>query len=89
MVPLSQRDKDILERIQRRATQIVQELANLPYEERLRQLNLTALEDRRIRGDLIGMYKIVNGFENVVSEQFFRNRAYTGLRGHSQMLEVD
>ena len=48
-----------------RATKIIPELANLPYEERLRQLNLTTLEDRRDRGDLIEVYTMLHGFENI------------------------
>ncbi len=28
-------------------------------------MNLTSLEDREIRGDLIEMYKIVNGIEKI------------------------
>ncbi len=35
------------------------------YEERLRLLDLTILEERRLRGDLIEWYKLVNGFEEV------------------------
>ena len=87
--PYLQRDKDALEKVQRRATKIVPELANLPYDQRLRELNLTTLENRRVRGDLIEVYKIVHGFENIGSDVFFRNRLYQGLRGHSHMFEVN
>ena len=35
-----------LERVQRRATKLIPNIANLTYQERLRRLNLTTLEDR-------------------------------------------
>ena len=34
-------------------------IRNKPYEQRMKTLRLTTLEDRRIRGDLIQMFKIV------------------------------
>ena len=39
------------------------ELRNLEYHDRLSQMNLTDLKTRRLRGDLIQMYKIINGLE--------------------------
>ena len=54
-----------LERIQRRASKHAPGLAKMDYAERLNQLNLTSLEDRRIRGDLITQFKIMNGLEAV------------------------
>ena len=37
----------------------------MPYEVRLRQFDLTTIEHRRDRGDLIQIYKIINGLEEV------------------------
>ena len=57
----------------------------LSYEERLEKLNLTTLETRRLRGDLIEMFKNNKGFDNVDYKKFFQlsdNR----LRGHSLKL---
>ena len=39
-------------------------LCDLPNEERLKIWDITSLEERRTRGDLIQTYKIVNGLES-------------------------
>ena len=48
----------LIEGVQRRFTRMIPELKSLTYEARLKGLNLTTLEIRRIRGDLIEVYKI-------------------------------
>ena len=58
-------DIKLLEGVQRRARKLVREFKNLPYEVRLKKLALTALELRRDRGDLIQIYKIINGLEDI------------------------
>jgi hypothetical protein len=83
------KDKEVLEKVQRWATKMVPNLGNLSYEERLRELGLTTLEDRRIRGDLIEMFKIIKGLECVNTSIFFKLRSYPGLRGHQLSLDVN
>ena len=58
-------DIDMLEKVQERATKIPFELRGLSYEERLKVWGITSLRDRRIRGDLIQMYKIRNALEDI------------------------
>jgi hypothetical protein len=62
---LSKEHKFKMESIQRKATKMVIEIRSLQYEDRLRALGLTTLEERRKRGDLIQIYKIINGIEEV------------------------
>lgn len=80
--PHLKKDIDSLEKVQRRATKMIKGLSNKSYHERLSSLGLTTLETRRIRGDLIEVFKMLKGFVNVDSDIFFKF-SDTGLRGHS------
>ena len=46
--PQYRRDMDLLERVQRRATEMIQGMEHLSYEDRLRELGLLSLEKRRL-----------------------------------------
>ena len=60
--PHLKKDRDKIERLQRRATKLVPSIKDLSYQERLRQLNLPTLEFRRLRTDLILLYKHTHQF---------------------------
>ena len=55
----------MLERVQRRATKMIQKLRNITYEMRLKECGLSTLKTRRLRGDQIKVFKILNGYENI------------------------
>jgi hypothetical protein len=79
------KDIALIEGVQKRATYMISGLHDVSYENRLRNLKLTTLETRRLRGDLIEVFKIVKGFVNVPADFFFtfnNNRT----RGHMYKL---
>ena len=49
-----------IEKVQRRATRLVPEIRELRYEDRLRALNLETLSYRRMRADLLEVYRILS-----------------------------
>ena len=57
-------DIDKLEAVQRRMTKMIQRIRNLTYKDRLKHFNLHSLERRRVRGDLIEVFKWVKGFHS-------------------------
>ena len=57
--PHSIEDIKVLEKVQRRATKLVTSIKHLSYEDRLRKLKLPTLKYRRLRGDLIEVFKII------------------------------
>lgn len=62
--PSKKGDIKALERIQHRATKMVSHIQDLPYNQRLRSLGLPSLVYRRKRGDMIEVYKRLNGAYN-------------------------
>jgi hypothetical protein len=86
--------KDIkeLENVQRRATKMVPEIRHLSYEDRLTALDLSTLEERRLRGDLIQQFKLFKGYDSVnlsnaqaINSQSIEGPA-SGIRGHKHRL---
>ena len=61
-------------------------MRDLSYESRLLQCGLTTLETRRLRGDEIEVFKIVNGYEDVDRNMFFKLKEGSRTRGHKAAL---
>ena len=55
----------MLEKVQRRTTKLISGLRDLSYEEILKECVRTTLEMRRLRGNQIEVFKILNGHENI------------------------
>ena len=70
-----------IESVQRHATKQVNNLKDMSYPERLRKLNLPTLRFRRLRGDMIELYKILHEkYDRDVSMKL--QRASRTSRGH-------
>ena len=59
--PWTEADKEVLEKVQRRMVKMVSGLAGHLYEERLMELGLQTLEERRHQADMHMMHKIMHG----------------------------
>ena len=74
---------DLLESIQRRMSRIILELRHLDYPSRLRILKITTLETRRVRPDLLEIYKIINGLDSIFPADFvIMENEHAKTRGH-------
>ena len=79
----------LLERVQKRATKMVNGLSNLTYEERLQKLDLFSLRYRRLRGDLIETFKFVHGQEQGYLRGMFEFSGNGIVRGHHFKIKVN
>jgi hypothetical protein len=77
------KDIEKLEKVQRRATRMMEECRGKSYNDRIQILRLTTLETRRVRADMLEVFKILKGYEGVNGECFFRMQS---TRGHSMKL---
>jgi ribonuclease P/MRP protein subunit RPP40 len=86
--PYTRMHIDAIERVQRRATKRVQGLQDQEYPERLRRLGLPTLAFRRLRGDMIEVYKMLhNIYDQSVGKEIIRIAEDLRTRGHSLKLQ--
>ena len=60
-----------IEKMQRRATKIIPEIGNHSYHQRIQDLDLISLAKRRLRGELIEMFKYLNRFATASAKGLF------------------
>ena len=84
--PHYSKDRCLLERIQHRFTRMFPHLRSLPNEDRLCQLGLWSLEERRNRADLIELFKMIKGLSATPWSRFFMKAEDTSTRGHTYKL---
>ena len=84
--PYRKKDIDMLERVLRRATKMKPKPRNICYEMRLKECGLTTLETRRLRGDQIEVFKILNGYENIDRNILFTVKEERRTRRHGVTL---
>ncbi|VDL99406.1 unnamed protein product [Schistocephalus solidus] len=87
--PWSVKDHNTLEKVQRRATKLVQVQSCLTFETPLPTLDLFPLDYRQLPGDLIQAFRMLRGQEYcLLSGDFFELATATTLRGHPIKLHV-
>ena len=79
--PFNRADQRLVERVQRRATRLVESIRHKPYEERLHRLDLPSLYYRRRRGDMIHVYQLFHGGVDADPRKFFKLMD-SSTRGH-------
>ena len=63
--PWLQKDVDVLEKVQEKFVKNVSGLQSGSYHDKLRELKLLSLKDRRVFLDLVELFKMIKGFTNV------------------------
>ncbi|KFQ17363.1 hypothetical protein N331_04531, partial [Merops nubicus] len=86
--PHYKKHMEVLERVQRRASRMIQGLERLSYDDRLRELGLFSIEKRRLRGDLIVAFQYLKGAYKKTGEGLFRMSGSDRTRGNGAKLEV-
>ena len=77
-----------IERVQRGATKMLLEVKELSYEQRLHYLDLPTLKYRRLRGDMIQMYKIMNRIDDIDWSYFFDKNMYERTRNTGEKVFI-
>ena len=80
--PMYQGDINKMEKIQNRFSKLLRQGSTMSPDERNRTLGITSHETRRLRGDLIYIYKLYN------SEELFRPSTELRTRGNSKKLAI-
>ena len=73
--PYLQQDINNIEGVQRRMTKMIREVEEEEYEQLMKTTKLMSLEMRRLRSDLIEVYKIMHNIEGLKREDLFPLRS--------------
>ena len=68
--------------MQRRATKLFMETRHMTCTQWLEYLELSSLCHRKLRGDMIQVFKIINGIDDINCEKFFEFADYDVLEIH-------
>ena len=81
--PYLKKDIDLLEGVHLRATNMIWGYKHYCYKDRLALCQLSTLEGRRLRGDLIQVFKLLTGLYQINYNNFFVLDVNTSRRGHT------
>ena len=81
--PKYEKDRILVENVQRRATKMIPEIKDLPYTQRLESLDLPSLQYRRDRGDMVECYKFTHEDYNSTFPFLMKSSTMPKTRGHS------
>ena len=85
--PQYRKNVELLEWVQRRATEMIRGLEHLSCEERLRELGIFSLEKRRLQGDLTVAFQYLKGAHKQEGEWLFTRVDSNRTRGNGFKLE--
>jgi hypothetical protein len=88
--PFKVGDIEKIENVQRRDTKQVPTLKkNMEYNERLKKLKMPTLKYRRMRGDMIEVFKIINYiYDPLTTVDMFELNTTSNTRGHSKKIKI-
>ena len=78
--PWHQKDIDALEDIQKRVLRMTSGLSSTLYHEQLKELGMMSLFERRKRGDMIQVWKILHNHDDVDETIWFTRKRSDGVR---------
>ena len=82
--PYLRRDIDKIEKIQRRATKMIPEIRKDSYHQRIQDFDLIGLVQRRLRGQLIEVFKCLRVFPKIFAHGNSKNEIKQRNRGSPQ-----
>jgi hypothetical protein len=87
--PFKVGDIEKIENVQRRATKQVPTLKNMEYNERQKKLKMPTLKYRRMRGDMIEVFKIINDiYDPLTTVDMFELNTTSNTRGRSKKMKI-
>jgi hypothetical protein len=87
--PYLVRHRDIIEGVQRRATKMLPGFKDLEYPERLKRLQLPTMVYRRLRSDMVEVYKLMHGLYDDQVALTLTHAHRQDTRGNSYKLYKD
>ena len=86
--PQLRKDIDVIDWVQHMATRLILGRARLSFKEWLKETGLYTRERKRLRGDMIEMFKIMKGVDKISAEELFSRVDSERTRGHSRRVKM-